>query len=401
MSSTVLTDLAVRNLKPITGRQVDVYDSRIRGLAVRVSPLGTKAFVVWYRIGNKARRLTLGRFPTMSLAEARKRAQEALLQVADGKDPAAEKQRARAEYGGNLFGTLVDEFIETYAKRKTRGWAETDRLLKREFVSLWATWPIHTISRQDVTKVLNGIVKRGSPSAANHALAAIRKMFNWAIEHGHVDRSPCFGIKAPSKLKSRDRVLTEEELVCIWQAAEKMGYPYGDIVQLLILTAQRRNEVTGMRWTELDLVKATWTIPAERTKPGRTHELPLSDMTLRLLQSLPRVHDDLVFPARGKDNPASGFSKWKRALDGIADIGAWRIHDIRRTVASGLAQLKVPPHIIEKILNHTTGTLGGVAGIYNRFGYLSEMKDALDHWANQLARMTAAEVSGGVSRKIL
>ena len=215
MASTVLTDIAVRNLKPSAGRQVDVYDSRIRGLAVRVSPMGTKAFVVWYRIGSKARRLTLGRFPTMSLAEARKRAQEALLQVADGKDPAAEKQRARAEYGGNLFSTLVDEFIETYAKRKTRGWAETERLLKREFVSLWGTWPIQTISRQDVTKVLNAIVKRGSPSAANHALSAIRKMFNWAIEHGHIDRSPCFGIKAPSKLKSRDRVLTDEELVCI------------------------------------------------------------------------------------------------------------------------------------------------------------------------------------------
>src|SRR5687768_4604733 len=134
MTSTVLTDLAVRNLKPTTGRQVDVYDSRIRGLAVRVSPMGTKAFVVWYRIGTNARRLTLGRFPTMSLAEARKRAQEALLQVADGKDPAAEKQRARAEYGGNLFNTLVVEFIETYAKRKTRGWEETERLLQREFV---------------------------------------------------------------------------------------------------------------------------------------------------------------------------------------------------------------------------------------------------------------------------
>ena len=387
MASTVLTDFAVRNLKPTTGRQIDVYDSRIRGLAVRVSPSGTKAFVVWYRIGGKARRLTLGRFPTMSLAEARKRAQEALLQVADGNDPATEKQRARAEYGGNLFSTLVDEFIETYAKRKTRSWAETDRLLKREFVSLWGTWPIATISRQDVTKVLNSIVKRGAPSAANHALSAVRKMFNWALEHGHVDRSPCLGIKAPSKLKSRDRVLTEEELVCIWQAAEEMGYPYGRIIQLLILTAQRRNEVAGMRWVELDLVKATWTIPAERTKPGRTHELPLSKRTLRLLEGLPKVHDDLVFPARGKENPASGFSKWKRQLDGIADVGLWRIHDIRRTVASGMAQLKVPPHVIERVLNHTTGTLGGVAGIYNRFGYLDEMRTALEFWAASLTEL--------------
>ena len=250
-----------------------------------------------------------------------------------------------------------------------------------------------------MTKVLNGIVKRGSPSAANHALAAVRKMFNWAIEHGHVDRSPCFGIKAPSKLKSRDRVLTVEELVRIWQAAEKMGYPYGRIIQLLILTAQRRNEVTGLRWVELDLAKTTWTIPAERTKPGRTHELPLNESAVDLIQSLPRVHEDLVFPARGKDNPASGFSKWKRQLDELAGFGTWRIHDIRRTVASSMAQLKVPPHVIERVLNHTTGTLGGVAGIYNRFGYLSEMKDALDQWANHLARLTSAEASHDVSRK--
>jgi len=167
-----------------------------------------------------------------------------------------------AEYGGNFFSTLVDEFVETYVRRKTRGWSETDRLLKREFVNLWAPGLSRSISRQGVTKVLNAIVKRGSPSAGNHALAAVSKMFNWAIEHGHLDRSPCLGIKAPSKLKSRDRVLTDEELVRIWLAAPKMRYPYGSIIQLLILTARRRNEVTGMRWVEMDLMKATWTIPA-------------------------------------------------------------------------------------------------------------------------------------------
>ena len=270
------------------------------------------------------------------------------------------------------------------ARRAAGG--ETERLLNREFVSLWGTWPIHTISRQDVTKVLNAIVKRGAPSAANHALSAVRKMFNWAIEHGHVDRSPCFGIKAPSKLKSRDRVLTDEELASIWQSAEEMGYPYGCIIQLLILTAQRRNEVTGMRWTELDFTKATWTIPAERTKPGRTHEVPLSKSAIRLLKNLPKLHDDLVFPARGKDNPASGFSKWKRQLDTMAGMSDWRVHDLRRTVASGMAQLKVPPHIIERVLNHTTGTLGGVAGVYNRFGYLDEMRAALELWAASLTQ---------------
>ena len=386
MGSTLLTDLRVRNLKPTPGRQIDLYDARIRGLAVRISPKGTKSFVVWYRIGSKARRLTLGRFPTMSLAEARKRAQEALIQVADGKDPAAEKQRARTDYGGMLFGPLVNEFIAIYARRKTRRWRETEQVLKREFVCNWERWPIQTISRQDVIKVLNSIVDRGSPSAANRALAIIRRMFNWILEQGHLDHSPCLGVKAPSKLKSRDRVLGDAELARVWAAAELMGYPFGHIVQLLILTGQRRNEVTGMRWVELDLTKGVWTIPAERTKAARTHELPLSQAAIKLLQGLPKMHGDLVFPARGKDNPASGFSKWKRHLDALAGLSDWRVHDLRRTVASGMAQLKIPPHVIERVLNHTTGTLGGVAGVYNRFGYLDEMRAALELWAASISR---------------
>jgi hypothetical protein len=180
VASKLLTDALVRNLAPHPNKQVDHYDSRIRGFGVRVSPQGTRSFFVWYRVGDDARRLTLGRYPNMSLAEARKRAQQALMEVASGKDPAAEKQRARAAYSGELFGALADAFIENHAKRKTRGWAETERLLKREFVSQWDRWPARDVSRRDVSDLLNAIVNRGSPSAANHALAVVRNMFNWA-----------------------------------------------------------------------------------------------------------------------------------------------------------------------------------------------------------------------------
>jgi hypothetical protein len=187
------------------------------------------------------------------------------------------------------------------------------------------------------------------------------------------------------------------ELVSIWRAANEMGWPYGRIVQLLILTGQRRNEVTGMRWSELDLAKGQWTIPAERTKPGRVHELPLVPAAVDLIQRLPKIHDQYVFPAKGKDNSASGFSKWKHELDRIAGLSDWRIHDLRRTVASGMAQLKVAPHIIERVLNHTTGTLGGVAGIYNRFGYLDEMREALQRWSDHLIN-TCSTASSVFSR---
>jgi len=258
-------------------------------------------------------------------------------------------------------------------------------LLEREFVRAWAQRPVESITRKQIDNVLQGIVQRGSPSAANHALAAVRGMLNWAVDRHYLKASPCQGVKPPSKLRSRDRVLAKDELVRVWLAADKMGWPYGFIVRLLILTGQRRSEVTGMRWAELDLVNRQWNIPAERTKAGRPHELPLVPAAVDLINKLPKVHSEYVFPARGSDNSVSGFSKWKDQLDSIAGIGEWRIHDLRRTVASGMAELKVPPHIIERVLNHTTGTLGGIAGIYNRFGYLDEMREALTRWTDSLA----------------
>ena len=170
---------------------------------------------------------------------------------------------------------------------------------------------------------------------------------------------------------------------------EAVGDPFRCIVQLLVLTGQRKSEVTGMRWTELDLANRIWRIPADRTKPGRAHEVPLTNTVIELLRCVPKLHDEFVFPARGRDNPASGFSKWKRELDALAGINAWRLHDLRRTVASGMARRKVPPHVIERVLNHVTVILGGVAGIYNRFGYLDEMREALELWSNHIAESVA------------
>ena len=198
---------------------------------------------------------------------------------------------------------------------------------------------IHDISRRDINSILTAIVKRGSPSSANHALAAVRKFFNWAVDECHLNGSPCIGIRAPSKTKSRERVLTTSELSKIWSAAEQMGFPYGKIIQLLILTGQRRNEVAGMRWIEVDLAQGLWAISAERTKANRAHDLPLSEAALGIRSQIPRVHDDLVFPALGRNISVSGFSKWKAHLDELAGVDGWRVHDVRRTVARWMARL--------------------------------------------------------------
>ena len=167
---------------------------------------------------------------------------------------------------------------------------------------------------------------------------------------------------------------------------ETIGYPFGTLVNLLMLTAQRRGEVAGMRWSELYLDKRQWLIPCERTKNKRAHMLPLSDAAVELLTAVPRLNGTLVFPARGREMEVmSGFSKMKPKLEAICPIVAWGMHDLRRSAATGMARLGVPPHVVERVLNHSSGTFAGVAGVYNRFEYAPEMRDALELWARHIA----------------
>ena len=380
MPARDLTDLSLRSLPSVPNRQVDVYDTRVRGFGVRVSPSGAKSFFVYYRIGRLARRLTLGRYPNMKLGEARERARTALLAVSDGRDPAADKKVQRDRYQADLFPAVVDVFIERYAKIHTRRWRETKRILEREFVDTWRRRTVGDLTQADVNLIIDGIVDRGSPASAIQALAAVRKLFNWAVERGYVASSPCAHIGPPAKLTSRDRALTDKELSAVWQAASTFGYPFGPIVQLLVLTGQRRNEVAGMRRSNLDLAGKLWSLPASQTKSGRAHVIPLTETAVGIINGLPMTCGDLLFAPEGRLNPPSGFSKWKRAFDEACGVDAWRLHDIRRTVSTGMARLGVPPHILQRLLNHTTGTIQGVAAVYNRFGYLDEMRTALAEW---------------------
>ncbi len=269
---------------------------------------------------------------------------------------------------------------------------ETERLLRVRFIPVWSERDIRSIGRDEVARVLDAIVQRGNPSAANHALAAVRKFFNWCIERGIVETSPCNNISRPGAVVARERVLDDAELAAVWSVTATLGYPYGTIVQLLILTAQRRGEVTGMRWSELDLAKALWTMPGARTKNKRRHVVPLSPLSICILDALPRLHDDLVFPARGRETTNfSGFSKLKRQIDVATGVDDWTLHDLRRTAATGMAGLGVAPHVVERLLNHVSGTFGGVAGIYNRFEYLDPMRSAAEAWSHHVQALGMAE----------
>ena len=386
MARELLTDLKVKSLRPDATRQIDIWDARLTGFGLRISPSGTKAFQVIYRIGSRSRRHTLGRYPTLSLSDARKLAHAALRDVGHGTDPAATKLDLRRD--PHSFETFVATFIETYARQKNKSWRETDRLLKREFVAIWGKRDIRQITKADVLAVLDRIMKRDAPIAANRSLAAIKKLFNWAIERGELTISPCAGLKAPGKISSRDRVLEDAELGAIWAASNQAPFPFGVFVRMLVLTGQRRGEVAGMRWPDVDLNSAAWSLPAAQTKAKRAHVVPLSPSALALLHSIPRTSSEYVFPARGKSVAMTGFNKRKKQIDSLSGVTAWTLHDIRRTVASGLARLKTPPHVVERILNHTTGTLGGVAGVYNRFAYLDAMREALGTWAKHVEKVT-------------
>lgn len=390
MSDVVLTDLAIRKLAAEPGRRYEVFDAKLPAFAVRVFPSGVKSFVVFVRAGGRLQRITLGRFPMLGLKEARQRATEALGRAARGEAPQVEGPAA-----GNptRFGAVAEEFVRLYCGRHNRESTarETERLLKANFVEPWGERNIGAIGRGDVVELLDRIVERGGPSAANHALAAVRKLFNWCLERGLVEASPCSNIKRPGTIKTRERALSDTELAAVWGASVAIGFPYQQLVRLLILTAQRRGEVTGLLWPEVDLEQRLWTIPGGRTKNKRQHVVPLSPQVVAVIDGLPHLHDTRVFPARGNDDAAfSGFSKMKRQLDAISGVTEWTLHDLRRTAATGMARLGVAPHVVERVLNHVSGTFGGVAGIYNRFEYLSEMRTALELWARHVDGLVPA-----------
>ena len=380
-----LTDLTVRSLAASSEKRTELWDTKLPGFGVRVSPSGTKTFVLLYYLNGRKHRLSLGRFPFVTLAEARGKALTALGQSKKGLDP---KQAAPKPSRTLRFEYVVEEFVEKHCRVHNRASTanETARLLHARFVPKWRGRDIRTIDRAEVLAVLDAAITAKTPSAANHALSAVRKFFSWCVERGLTEQHPCQGLSRPAPSKSRDRVLTDAELASVWRAADDTGFPMGIITKLLILTAQRRGEVAGMRWREVDFDEKVWTIPGERTKNKRLHAIPLSPTALAILMSVPRINEQFVFPARGSETEViSGFSKMKPKLAAQTGVINWTLHDLRRTAATGLARLGIPPHVVERILNHTTGAFAGVAGVYNRFEYLPEMRAALEIWDAHIA----------------
>jgi integrase len=350
---------------------------------------------VRYRVNGQTRKLTLEGFP--SLATARRLAQDALDLVAEGKDPAAEKQASKSQYGlgSDLFGTVAAEFVERHARPNTRLSSArlTELWLAKDILPKWGNKRIQDITKRHVLDLLDSIIERGGGLSANRVLAVIRKLFNWAVQRGIITASPVAGIKAPLTERSRDRVLSDDEIRWLWLASD--AYPFGSMAKLLLLTGQRRNEVSGMTSGEIDLDKALWTIPGGRTKNDEKHEVPLSDAALSVIASLPRIKSDkgYLFTTNGKTH-VSGYSRAKAMLDKAmleiarqergadVEIPRWTFHDLRRTAVSGMARLGIALPVIEKVVNHSSGSFAGIVGVYQRHSFADEKCTALRAWAN-------------------
>jgi integrase len=380
--SQTFTDLMLRKLASTGPDRLELWDDRIPGFGIRISSAGTKTFILVYRHRGRPRRLSLGRYPFLSLADAREKATAALRLVDRGTDPALLSDGD--DDPAYRFEAAADAFVTRHCavRNKASTARETERLLKKHFVSAWGKRDIRDIQQTHINEILDALVAADKPSEANHALGVIKTLFRWCADRDMIEVSPCAKIKKPAKHGSRARVLSDAELKKVWAAATTEGHPFGTMTKLLILTGQRRGEVTQMQWPQLDLVRGEWLIPAELAKNGREHLLPLPARAIALIKEIPRQTGvDLVFPARGNtDNVISGFTRAKLRLDAVSGVDGWTLHDLRRTTATGLAKLDTAPHIIERILNHVSGTFAGVAGVYNRHPYINEMRAALDAW---------------------
>lgn len=376
------------------GKSQDVrWDSEMRGFGVRIYPSGKKSFIIIYRHEGRQRFFTVGRYGQITLEEARDLARKAFGKVADDKDVLEMRQTARKKDGLTVKKAFKD-FLERYAKQRNKQWKETERIFEYDVLPLFGNKPLAEVRKRDIIQLLDTVMDRGKPIMANRTLAAVRKFFNWCVERDMLQFSPVHGISAPARAKSRDRVLANYELAEVWRAAETINYPFGPLVQFMILTGQRRSETAAAKWEHIDLDTQTWKLPKENTKSKRDHYVHLSPLAISILKKCNKfLQGEYVFSSSGL-KPFENFTRGRSELDsaintaraekGFKPLKNWNIHDLRRTLSSGLAALGIEQHVTERLLAHRSGIISGVAAVYNRYDYGPETQEALDRWAERV-----------------
>lgn len=404
--SKPLTVKTLENIRPVAVRR-EIPDGHMPGLYFVVQPSGAVSWAVRYRHRGRSRKLTLGAYPALRLSEARDRAGEALRAVAQGRDPQSEKremsrQRREGPPAGDLMPDVLELFLARHVRPNNRTAPEVERMLKRDVAPSWAERSIREITRRDVVELLDAIGER-APIMANRVHTNLRKCFAWCVERGVLSSNPMVGLKRPAIEESRDRILTDAEICLFWRATSGLGFPFGPMFRLLLVTGQRRDEVRNIKRSEIDFRNETWTIPKERVKNGRAQEVPLSSLAMDVISEIPILESNgsLLFSTTGRSAP-TGYSNAKERVDAAMlglvkeaaliegqdprelQIPNWRLHDLRRTAASGMARLGQPIHVVEAVLNHKSGTIRGVAAVYNRYSYADEKRSALKAWSSSL-----------------
>jgi integrase len=347
-----------------------------------VTPAGSRAWYLFYKKGRTTRRVKIGSWPALELAKARKLARLTRVRVeTEGADPAHERQEDRAAF---TIADLARLYIEQHAKAKKRTWKDDSWRLDAYVLPAWKSRPVAEISRQDVHAVLDRIVADDKPIQANRVQALISKLFNFAIDRGHATVNPCYRMAKPAAEQTRLTVLTDDDLKALWKALDAQPGDAADAVRLRLLTGQRGGEVHRMTWADVDLQAGVWTVPAADAKNGRAHRVPLTAAALKVLKACHKARPEdeaRVFP---------GLYHQRDDLRALADIhaGAYRWHDLRRTVATRLAGLGYAEEVIGRVLNHARR--GVTATVYNQHSYDAEKRGALDAWARHLATITRA-----------
>jgi integrase len=406
MARRSLTQLAVDRLRPPATGRLEYWDTHLSGFGLRISASGAKSWMVMYRLRGerRQRRQRLGSLAEIpSVADARVRALSSLEAARLGIDPrAAVGTGGAAMEGAPQSGTIAAvaaRFVREHADQHCRAStaAEYRRIFDREIIPHWGAVPAARIAKRDVNALLDAKAQ-AYPLQANELRKHLRTFFRWAKDEELVEVDPTEGTRLRAKPVARDRVLSDTELACFWKACDELGWPFGRIAQLLVVTAQRRDEVGGMRWAELEpLDRRLWVIPAHRTKNGKAHEVHLAEPAARILEGLPRL-GEIVFSSTGTTAP-SGYSRAKSRLDRLmagyaagVRIADWVLHDLRRSATSGMARLGVAPHVADAVLNHTGGTIRGVAAVYNQYRYGEERKAALELWGAHIAKLVQPSV---------
>ena len=403
-----LTKATVTKLHIPDGKsELIVFDEDLAGFGLRLRAGGSAAWIAQYRVGTRQRRVTLGRLSALDPDKARKAAREVLAKADLGQDAQAERRERQAK-AAVTFGAQADMYLKRAAEsQRPRTLVETKRHLARDW-NPFRGRPVHEIDRRDVAARLRVIADEHGPIASNRARATLSAFYAWAIGQGLAESNPVIGTVRAGIEQRRERVLSAAEIAAVWRALSDDDH--GQIARLLLLTGQRRAEVAGIDRAELELGKAMWTLPAQRTKNGLPHDVALSTQAVALLEAVPLRQGRQLLFGQG-EGPFSGWSQSKSRLDARISLQRaeerlgrplkpgerpkpsdalppWTLHDLRRTVVTGMNELGIAPHVVEAVVNHISGhAKAGVAGVYNRATYAAEKRAALQAWADHLDQL--------------